>query len=273
MYSLYFLQCVLHYNAFLFFYVLILVVLSAPSHTLKKPKAMDDTLLKLFSQMPFIAALLAGILSFLSPCVLPLIPAYMAYISNQSLQDLKTQNPSIKGILPYTILFVLGFMIVFLLLGAGMARLIDTIAPAWIKQASGIIILLFGFHFLGIFRLKILYKNIHFHLGKNTRFHQLLTPFVLGISFALGWTPCIGPIFASIILLASSNGGYGFSLMLVFSLGLSIPFILCALVFTKALKAIAFLKAHARKIEVISGILLILLGIGILGGFLDSLAS
>lgn len=230
---------------------------------------MDNTLLSLFSQMPFLAAFLAGILSFLSPCVLPLIPAYMAYISNQSLQDLKQDN---KSILPYAIFFILGFMLVFLILGAGMARLIDIIAPSWIKQASGIIILFFGLHFLGLLRLKWLYKNLHFEFGKNMRFHRLLTPFILGTSFALGWTPCIGPIFASIILLASSNQNYGLSLMLVFSLGLAIPFILCALVFSKALKAIAFFKAHIRKIEIISGILLIMLGIGILSGLLDSLA-
>ncbi len=230
---------------------------------------MDDTLLSLFSQMPFLAAFLAGIFSFLSPCILPLIPAYMAYISNQSLQDLKQHH---KSILPYALCFVLGFMLVFLILGAGMASLINIITPLWIKQISGIIIIFFGIHFLGLLRFKWLYKNLHFEFGKNMNFHKLLTPFILGTSFALGWTPCIGPIFTSIILLASSNQNYGISLMLTFCLGLAIPFILCALVFSKALKAIAFFKVHMRKIEIASGILLITLGIGILSGLLDSLA-
>ena len=232
---------------------------------------MDIFLNHLFKEAPFIASFLAGLLSFLSPCVLPLVPAYMSYISGSDLKILK--NTQIKiNILPQAILFVLGFSLVFVLLGASMAKIINIFTPYWIKQASGIIIIIFGFHFLGIFHLKFLYQNKTFWIKQNKNFHQYLTPLILGISFSLGWTPCIGPIFTSIIFLGGYQEGYSLSLMIIFALGLSLPFLLVALLVQKALKFIGGLKKHLRKVEIICGILLIVLGLGMLTGILDKIA-
>lgn len=234
----------------------------------------DNLLLGVFSNIPLLGAFLAGFLSFLSPCVLPLIPAYMSYISNQSIQNLK-HGLKTRSILPYTLLFVLGFGVVFMLVGVSLARIIHIVLPAYLKQASGIIIIIFGLHFLGILKLGFLYKTKTLNLSfkENSPYKNLLTPLILGITFSLGWTPCIGPIFTSIIFISSSQQNYGIFLMGSFVLGLAIPFIICALLFSKAIKAMNFLKAHMKKVEIISGILLTLLGISILTGFLDRISS
>ncbi len=235
---------------------------------------MDQFLLPLFSQIPFLSAFLAGILSFLSPCVLPLVPAYLSYISNQSLHSLKQATPaSCFFILPQALLFVFGFSLIFMIFGASMAKILHLIPPSWLKILSGVVILLFGLHFLGVLHLKFLYQIKSLHLPAQKRFHQIFTPFLLGVSFALGWTPCIGPIFSSIILLSSYDKSHGMILMLIFTSGLALPFILCALAFSRALATIQFFKHHARKVEILSGVLLIALSLAILGGWLDALGS
>lgn len=233
---------------------------------------MEQFLADLFSNAPLLVSFLAGFLTFLSPCILPLIPAYMSYMCGENLHDIKQKKRSFTLLLQ-AFIFTLGFGLVFVLFGASSARLIDAFAPAWLKQASGAIVILFGLHFLGILRLSFLYKSKHFSLGEKSRFQRFISPFVLGVSFALGWTPCLGPIFASIILLSSTQEGFGVLLLIVYAIGLGVPFWLVALFIQRAFKLFDKLKKHFRTIEILSGILLLGLGGAILFGFMDAFAT
>lgn len=227
---------------------------------------MDQFLEGIFHSTPFFAAFLAGLLTFLSPCVLPLAPAYLSYISGQSLRELKNTKGGV-GIFFQALSFVLGFGLVFMLLGASMAKIIEVFAPLWLKQFAGIIVVLFGLHFLGL-RFKILYKLKKFE-WQQKRFSKLLTPFILGLSFSLGWTPCIGPIFTSIVILGGVQEQYGLFLMFGYTLGLAIPFLAAALLIQQVSSLLDRAKKYVNFTEKISGILLILLGAGICFGTLD----
>ncbi|PAF43065.1 cytochrome c biogenesis protein CcdA [Helicobacter sp. 11S03491-1] len=237
----------------------------------------DDSLIEFFSSAPISASLLAGILTFLSPCILPLIPAYMSYISGISLEDLKSGQANRTSVFIKSILFILGFGIIFILLGASMARLIHNyLIGDWLNYVAGGVIIIFGLHFLGIFRISFLYKskksNFELKVSKN-KFLSFLSPFVLGISFALGWTPCVGPIFTSIVMLSGTQEGYGLGLMVVYTLGLGIPFLAVALMLNQALGLLNKMKKYTRIIEIISGLLLIGIGVIILSGSMRDLSE
>ncbi|PAF47805.1 cytochrome C biogenesis protein [Helicobacter sp. 12S02634-8] len=236
----------------------------------------DDTLMQIFSSAPISASLLAGILTFLSPCILPLIPAYMSYISGTSLEEIKSGEANRFSIALKSLLFILGFGVVFVLLGASMARLIqDYLASSWLNYIAGGVIIIFGLHFLGLFRIQFLYKSkkSNFSLKPTNKFLSLLSPFILGISFALGWTPCIGPIFTSIIMLSGTQEGYGISLMVVYTLGLGIPFFIVALMLNQALGVLNKFKKHMRLIEILSGVLLIAIGLAIISGSMRGISE
>lgn len=233
---------------------------------------MEQFLENIFYNTPFLAAFLAGFLTFLSPCILPLVPAYMSYISGQSLQNFKNTKKDFM-IFFQALSFVLGFGLVFVLLGASMAKIIELIAPLWVKKAAGIVVILFGIHFLGLWRFGFLYKTKKYEIGQKGAFYSFLSPFVLGVSFSLGWTPCIGPIFTSIVLLSGTQEQYGLSLMMVYTIGLGIPFLLIALMVQRSLRILERLKKHFRIIEILSGLLLILLGIAIFTGWIDRLGN
>ncbi|PAF44856.1 cytochrome c biogenesis protein CcdA [Helicobacter sp. 11S02596-1] len=229
----------------------------------------DNSLMQIFSSAPITASLLAGILTFLSPCILPLIPAYMSYISGVSLEDIKQGQANKFPIIIKSLLFILGFGIIFILLGASMARLIqDYLASSWLNTIAGIIIIIFGLHFLGVFRIGFLYKSkkSNFSLKPRNKFLSFVSPFVLGVSFALGWTPCIGPIFASIVMLSGTQEGYGLTLMVVYTLGLGIPFLVVAMLLSQALSVLGKMKKYTRIIEIISGVLLLAIGVLIISG-------
>lgn len=211
-------------------------------------------------------ALLAGLLSFLSPCVLPIVPPYLAYMSGISLGEMKQGRAPILAAL----FFVLGLSTVFLLLGfaasafgaffLGNADMFSTVA--------GVVVMVFGAHFLGVFRIGFLDREMRLDAGD--RGGSAFGAYVLGLAFAFGWTPCIGPQLGAILSLAAQEGniGRGTLLLGIYALGLGLPFLAVAAFFTRLSPAVNFLKRHAERIEKIMGLLLWTIGLMMLtGGF------
>lgn len=242
---------------------------------------MELQLLSLFKELPYLVSFIAGILTFLSPCILPLIPPYMSYISGVSLEEL--QDNSLKAriyIFQRSLLFVCGFSLVFILIGISFNSFLGGLLSNPITNyVAGGIIILFGIHFLGIIKFNILYKTKrldinHNKFKKENKFGLILhiiAPFILGIGFALGWSPCVGPILSSIMILSSTNLENGLTLMIVYAIGLSIPFLLTALAIERFFTLFNKIKKYSRTIEVMSGVLLILIGLVIVFGGLDKL--
>lgn len=236
---------------------------------------MELALLDLFEKLPYSISFLAGILTFLSPCILPLIPPYMSYISGISIEEI--QNKSIKNkitIFNKALLFVAGFSLIFILIGISFNTILSRILGNSIfNYIAGGIIVLFGIHFLGIIKFNILYKTKRFDSKKleNNKFLKYISPFILGVGFALGWSPCVGPILSSIMVLSSTDRTSGLSFMIVYAAGLAIPFLLTALAVERFFKMFDKIKQYSRTIETISGLLLIAIGIVIAFGGLDKL--
>lgn len=236
---------------------------------------MELALLDLFEKLPYSISFLAGILTFLSPCILPLIPPYMSYISGISIEEI--QNKSIKNkitIFNKALLFVAGFSLIFILIGISFNTILSRILGNSIfNYIAGGIIVLFGIHFLGIIKFNILYKTKRFDSKKleNNKFLKYISPFILGVGFALGWSPCVGPILSSIMVLSSTDRTSGLSFMIVYAAGLAIPFLLTALAVERFFKMFDKIKQYLRTIEIISGLLLIAIGIVIAFGGLDKL--
>tara|TARA_B100001029_G_C15048337_1_gene448804 strand:- start:109 stop:816 length:708 start_codon:yes stop_codon:yes gene_type:complete len=214
-------------------------------------------------------ALFAGLLSFLSPCVLPLIPGYIAYISGNTLEELlEKQNINLLPI----ILFTVGFSIVFILFGASATFLgkflLSNSFP--LRIIAGGIIIIFSLHILEVFKLNFLNYEKRFHTNKN---NNIFSPLILGMAFAFGWTPCIGPILGSILVLASTteNMYRGILLLSFYSLGLAIPFILSGYLIQKFILVSKNIKKKMNIITKTGGILLLLTGILILTNKLQAL--
>lgn len=221
-----------------------------------------EFLQNIFFKLPILASFLGGILSFLTPCILPLIPSYMSYISGSSINE---NNYKRFHTFRCACLFVAGFSIVFFLLFLAMINIIQNVFNyGAVRYISGGIIILFGVHFLGIFRINILNKTAKLRLEKleNNKFLKYIAPFIIGVGFAAGWTPCTGPIVSSIALLASMNEGLAIFSSLSFIIGLALPFLLLALFVQKGLNLIRKLKKQMQIIEIFCGLFLI--GIGIL---------
>ncbi|GAX87909.1 cytochrome c-type biogenesis protein [Lebetimonas natsushimae] len=211
-----------------------------------------------FDKMPFIVSFIAGILSFLSPCVLPLVPIYFFYITGISAKELEERNLDKKErikILINSLLFILGFGIVFVLIGAAAANLIGNIfANKWLNIIAGIIIVIFGLNIGGFIKFKIFQYEKRLNL-------QNAGSFLLGVSFAFGWTPCIGPIFGTIVGMAATEPAKSVIMMIIYSLGLAFPFLLMAIFTVWSIKFIQKAKKYMYIIEKFSGILLILVGV------------
>jgi len=214
-------------------------------------------------------ALIAGLLSFLSPCVLPLIPGYISYISGNSLNELiEKKNTNLSPI----ILFSLGFSIVFIIFGAASTYLGKILLQNSheLRIAAGILIIIFSLHIIGIINLKFLNYEKRIQTKSNTNFYS---PILIGMAFAFGWTPCIGPILGSILALAATEDSINKGILLLFfySFGLAIPFILSGYLIQKFL---IFSKNFKRNIKLVSrlgGIILLITGILILTNQLQAL--
>ena len=224
------------------------------------------------------AAFLAGLVSFLSPCVLPLVPGYISIISGSSLDQLKAraQDASLfRAVLLNSIMFIVGFSITFILLGASATWIGQVLVSRMrlLGQLAGLILIVFGIHLMGIFKINFLYKDKRFHNVEKPR--GLLGALVLGLAFAFGWTPCIGPILAGILTLASTKQTVtqGMFLLATYSAGLGIPFLLTSLALNRFLTFYSRFKRHFHAVEVVSGALVVAVGVLILTGSLTRLAT
>ena len=217
------------------------------------------------SEIGYITAFLGGLLSFLSPCVLPLIPSYVSFITGISLEDFKTGDKTRirKLTLINSFSFVVGFSTVFILLGVSSSFVGRLFAVYYdhIRIIGGIIIIVFGLYVMGIFKLNFLASEKRVHLQSKPRGH--FGSFIVGLTFGAGWTPCIGPILGSILLIASTTGSamQGFKLLLVYSLGLAIPFMATSLAINSFLSNFKVIQRYMKLIMILSGLLLIGFGI------------
>ncbi len=225
------------------------------------------------SDVTLSAAGAAGLLSFLSPCVLPLVPPYLTFIAGTTIEDVARERVSRarRDVLFAAILFVLGFSTVFVALGAT-ASVFGQVLRAHLATLSflaGIAIILMGLHFLGLFRLAFLYREKRVNVEKPL---GLWGAYVMGLAFALGWTPCIGPILAAILAIAASEEtvGRGAALLAVYSLGLGIPFVLAAVASEPFIGFLKRFRAHFGMVERVVGVLLIATGIGFLTGAMQN---
>jgi cytochrome c-type biogenesis protein len=216
----------------------------------------------------YAAAVGGGIISFLSPCVLPLVPAYLCFITGTSLEDLTAGKKSAHRakVMLAALAFVLGFSTVFVALGATASVLSGVLRDHLdlLGKIAGGVIILFGLHFIGVFRLSFLYREARF--APRVKPPGWLGSYVIGLAFAFGWTPCIGPVLSTILTIAGSQQDVarGAWLLAVYSLGLGIPFLLAALGIDYFLSFLQRFRGHMRKVEIVAGVFLVLVGILIL---------
>jgi cytochrome c-type biogenesis protein len=224
------------------------------------------------------AAFFAGTLSFLSPCVLPLVPPYLCFITGQSLEDLAGDAGDEKALRREVMLaalaFVLGFATVFTALGATASVVGQLLREHMLvlAQAAGVLIILMGLHFLGLFRFALLHRRVQYQHA--VRPAGLVGAYAVGLAFAFGWTPCIGPVLAVILAVAASEqqAAQGAGLLAIYSAGLGVPFLLSALMVERFLSFLARFRRHLRNVERVTGALLVLTGIGFLTGAMQDMA-
>lgn len=209
----------------------------------------------------------AGALSFLSPCVLPLVPAYLCFVAGTSLDEMLERQEIGKAetrrVLMAAIAFVLGFSTVFVIMGASASAINQLVVQHLdiIGKIAGGIIILFGLHFMGLLKIGLLYREAR--INPENRPTSWLGAYVIGLAFAFGWTPCIGPILASILTIAGSRSdlSYGVSLLATYALGLGIPFLLAALAMKPFMRFMQRFRRHMRKVEIAAGALLVTTGV------------
>jgi len=229
-------------------------------------------------EVSVLIAFSAGLLSFVSPCVLPLVPSYITYITGISFKDLSEGGS--KGRLrwltiSHSLLFISGFSLIFVLMGASASYLGQILVQyqSWIMRAGGVLIIILGVHFTGLINIPFLQMEKRFEMDKKPLGY--LGSFLVGIVFAAGWTPCVGPILSTILLYASTAKSFttGVLLLGVYSLGLGIPFFLASLAFNSFLSAFERIKRYMRIITMVSGIFLIIIGILLLTDLFTTLNS
>ena len=210
----------------------------------------------------------AGILSFLSPCVLPIVPPYLAYMGGISMQELTAEGrASRRAILP-AVFFFMGLSTVFLLLGftaSTMGHLFLRNAELF-GQIAGVVVIVFGLHFLGVFRIPFLLREARIDAGD--RGGSAFGAYVLGLAFAFGWTPCIGPVLGAILTLAATDATVtrGTAMLGVYALGLGLPFLLAAIFVQRSMGLMTWLKPHMGMIEKVMGLMLLAVGVALVTG-------
>ena len=214
----------------------------------------------------------AGLLSFLSPCVLPLIPSYVTFITGLSLDDVQHAR---KAALTHGMLFVLGFTLIFLAMGAGATMLGQTLLQYrdWISRVGGVVIIIFGLYLLGILNIGFLSRERRFHVADKPVGY--LGTMVVGVAFGAGWTPCLGPILGSILVYTSSQADLsrGMWLLLAYSLGLAVPFLLSAVAIERFTVFFQRMRKQMLWISRISGAVMIIIGVLLVTNYFTVLAS
>lgn len=222
------------------------------------------------------AAAFAGLLSFLSPCVLPLVPPYLTFIAGTTIEEVATrrETQARKDILLAAALFIFGFSTVFVGLGATASAFGQALREhlAALSLLAGVAIMFMGFHFLGVFRLAFLYREARVAVEKPV---GSWGAYVMGLAFAFGWTPCIGPILAAILAVAASEEtvGKGATLLAAYSLGLGVPFFVAALAIEPFIRWIKRFKRHFGALERVVGVLLVATGVAFLTGSVQDLSA
>jgi len=222
------------------------------------------------------AAMIAGLISFLSPCVLPLVPPYLIYLTGATIEHVaqgETEASSKRAVMISALMFVLGFSTVFVALGAS-ASFIGSLIRAWSAQlsiAAGVVIIVMGLHFLGLTRVGLLMREGRLPIPKPV---GLWGAYVMGLAFAFGWTPCIGPILAAILSMAAAEATVtrGAGLLAVYSAGLGIPFLAAAFMIEQFSSLFARLKRHLASVERVMGVLMVITGIGFLTGSVSAIS-
>lgn len=224
--------------------------------------------------MSFTLAFFAGVMSFLSPCVLPLVPAYVSFITGLSLDELKS-SPKLSRTMGNTFAFVFGFSTIFISLGASSSFIGGLFIKyqEYFRIGGGILTIIFGLFIAGFLKLDFLMRERRFHLEKGPAGY--VGAFFIGMSFAAGWTPCIGPILGTILIYASSQASavYGLKLLSVYSLGLAVPFILSTLAINLFLSHVKKIHKFMKAIMIVSGLILIGFGIMLLTNKMGQLSA
>jgi cytochrome c-type biogenesis protein len=218
------------------------------------------------------AIFFAGMLSFLTPCVLPLVPAYLSFLAGTTLDELQERQPDrlvLQRALATAMLFVLGFGTVFVLLGATASvfgALLRQYLP-WLTIIAGVAIIVMGLHFLGMFKIAFLYREARFNPAKPV---GVWGGYVMGLAFAFGWTPCIGPVLAAVLTVAAGEATVtrGAGLLAVYAAGLGLPFLLAAFAMGPFTHFLARFRRHLGRVEKVIGVLLVLVGIAFLTGWI-----
>lgn len=234
----------------------------------------------MIGELSYPAAVFAGALSFLSPCVLPLVPPYLCYMAGVSVEDLRSgrsaraEPANYRRVLTSAAVFVLGFSTVFILLGAGASsagRLLRQNLD-WLGIVAGLAIIVMGLNFLGVFRISLLSREARFRAPDKPR--SLFGAYLMGLAFAFGWTPCIGPVLGAILGLAGTRDtvGEGAAMLAFYSAGLGIPFLLAAAFSGAFLSAMTRFRSQFGRIEKAMGGLLVITGILFLTGGMQSLS-
>jgi cytochrome c-type biogenesis protein len=227
-------------------------------------------------------AFIAGVLSFISPCVLPLIPGYLSFISGVSLEEMRGLQPVAAGaaggtmtvttgvsaaakrqVIITSLFFILGFSLVFVSLGASATFLGQYLMERLtiFGKVAGVLLIIFGLHTIGVFKIPFLLNEAR--VQANTKPASMIGAVIVGISFAFGWTPCIGPILSAILLVAAQQDSVnqGIVLLSIYSLGLAIPFLLTAIAINQFFVAFKKIRRHYHAIEIVSGLLMIVIGL------------
>lgn len=222
---------------------------------------------------------MAGLLSFFSPCILPLIPAYLCFLGGASLDELTAEGgvdrEVSKRVFISAFAFVFGFATVFIMMGATATAVSQAIIQHidTLSTIAGVIIIVFGLHYMGLFRIGFLNFEKRFHIEKNPS--GVGGSYLLGLAFAFGWTPCVGPILATILMVAAGGDSvlYGTSLLSVYAAGIGVPFLIAALAVKPFMSFMARFRKHMHKVEITIGLLLVATGIAILTGSLADVAQ
>jgi len=220
--------------------------------------------------MRYVLLFLEGIITFVSPCILPMIPVYVSYFMGAEGNDGMNKN---KNTLCNALAFVAGFSIIFTMLGAaaGTVGVFFNNNMRIINLISGALMIVFGLHFMEFVKIGILNRTYKLKMQVNTEHMNLLSTFLFGVVFGIGWTPCVGPFLGSALMIATNTNHVGESvlMLLVYSLGLGIPFLLSTVLIHYISGAFELIKQHYRVVKIISGILLILVGILMATGYLN----